>query len=42
MSGVMRDIEPMQALAGIPAIPIRHWHRANSKLAQMASLHKNE
>lgn len=32
MSGVMRDVEPMQAIAGIPALPIRQWHKINSML----------
>lgn len=42
MSGVMRDVEPMQVLAGIPALPIRQWHKVNSKLAQMGKSHKKE
>jgi len=32
MSGVMRDIPAMQTVAGIPAVPIRQWHKANAKL----------
>ncbi len=32
MSGVMRDIEPMQVVAGIPVQPIRDWHKINTKL----------
>lgn len=36
MSGVMRDIEPMQTVAGAPVLPIREWHRMNIKLFKMA------
>lgn len=32
MSGVMRDVEPMQTVAGIPALPIRQWHKINAML----------
>ena len=32
MSGVMRDVAPMQVMAGIPVHPIRDWHKINSKL----------
>ncbi len=42
MSGVMRSIEPMQAVGGIPSMPFRDWHRLNSKLAAMAKSHKKE
>ncbi len=35
MSGVMRDIEPMQIVAGIPSMPIKQWHRLNIALANM-------
>ena len=35
MSGLMRDVAPMQAVAGIPALPIREWHKINSKLSKM-------
>lgn len=35
MSGVMRDIEPMQVMAGIPVQPIRDWHKINSKLLSL-------
>ncbi len=35
MSGVMRDIEPMQIMAGIPVQPIRDWHKINSKLVAL-------
>lgn len=29
MSGVIRDVEPKKVVAGIPAVPIKHWHRMN-------------
>ncbi|NBV05714.1 MAG: UDP-3-O-(3-hydroxymyristoyl)glucosamine N-acyltransferase [Proteobacteria bacterium] len=32
MSGVMRNVEPMQVMAGIPVQTIRDWHKLNSKL----------
>ncbi len=35
MSGVMRDVEPMQTVAGIPALPVRDWHKINSSLIRM-------
>ena len=35
MSGLMRDVDPMQAVAGIPALPIRQWHKINGMLAKM-------
>jgi UDP-3-O-[3-hydroxymyristoyl] glucosamine N-acyltransferase len=35
MSGAMRDIEPMQKVAGIPVMPIKQWHRLNSSLVKM-------
>lgn len=35
MSGVVKDVEPMQAVAGIPAVPIRKWHRINAMLLRM-------
>jgi UDP-3-O-[3-hydroxymyristoyl] glucosamine N-acyltransferase len=37
MSGVIRSVEPMQVIAGIPAVPIKKWHRMNSMLLKMAS-----
>ncbi len=37
MTGVMRDIEPMQIVAGIPSVPIRKWHKANAMLAKMTN-----
>ncbi len=35
MSGVMRDVEPMQIVAGIPVLPIKKWHRLNSTLLKL-------
>jgi UDP-3-O-[3-hydroxymyristoyl] glucosamine N-acyltransferase len=35
MTGVIRDVEPMQVVAGIPAIPIKKWHRINAMLGKM-------
>lgn len=35
MSGVMRDTTPMQIIGGIPALPIKQWHRLNVKLMQI-------
>ncbi len=35
MSGVIRDIPPMQIVAGIPSMPIKKWHRLNTLLAKM-------
>lgn len=35
MTGVMRDIEPMQVVAGIPSLPIKKWHRLNSMFLKM-------
>ncbi len=37
MSGVMRDIEPMAIMAGIPVLPIKKWHRINTLLNKMIS-----
>ena len=37
MSGVMRDIEPMGVMAGIPVVPIKKWHRINTLLNKMVS-----
>ncbi|MFM7558183.1 MAG: UDP-3-O-(3-hydroxymyristoyl)glucosamine N-acyltransferase [Alphaproteobacteria bacterium] len=39
MSGVMRDIEPMAIMAGIPVLPIKKWHRLNLILQKL--LEKN-
>lgn len=35
MSGVMRNVAPMQVMAGIPVQPIRDWHKINAKLAAL-------
>lgn len=40
MSGVARDVEPMQAVAGIPAVPVKKWHRMNSLLLKMTESKK--
>ncbi len=37
MSGVMRDVEPMAIMAGIPVLPIKKWHRINALLNKMVS-----
>lgn len=37
MSGVIRDVDPMQVVAGIPSVPIKKWHRMNTKLLKMVS-----
>lgn len=36
MSGVMRDVAAMQTMAGIPAVPVRQWHKINAKLIKDA------
>ena len=41
-SGVMRDVKPMETIGGIPAIPIRNWHKLNAKLLKLADLDKNK
>ena len=35
-SGVMRDVEAGQTVAGYPAMPIRQWHRQTTALANLA------
>ncbi len=35
MSGVARNVEPMSIVGGIPAIPIKQWHRLNIKLLEL-------
>ena len=35
MTGVMRDVAPLQTVAGIPSVPIKKWHRVNTMLAKM-------
>jgi UDP-3-O-[3-hydroxymyristoyl] glucosamine N-acyltransferase len=42
VSGVIRDVAPMQVIGGYPAIDFRQWQRLNSKLAAMAKLHFQE
>lgn len=37
MSGVTREIAPMSVVAGIPAVPIRSWHKINAKMIKMVS-----
>ena len=37
MSGVMRDVEPMAIMAGIPVVPIKKWHRINTFLYKIIS-----
>ncbi len=37
MSGVMRNVEPMAIMAGIPVLPIKKWHRINTILNKMVS-----
>jgi UDP-3-O-[3-hydroxymyristoyl] glucosamine N-acyltransferase len=37
MSGVMRDVEKMQTVSGIPAIPIKKWYRLTASLLRMAN-----
>lgn len=34
-SGVTKDVAPMQAVAGIPSVPIKDWHRASIKIQQL-------
>lgn len=42
MSGVMRDVDPMQTVGGIPALPIKKWHKINSTLIRMVESKKTE
>lgn len=35
MSGVMRDVEPAQVIAGLPSMPIKKWHRLNTILLNL-------
>jgi UDP-3-O-[3-hydroxymyristoyl] glucosamine N-acyltransferase len=35
MSGVMRNAEDKQIIAGIPALPIKKWHRINSTILNL-------
>ncbi len=34
-SGVARSVAPMQAVGGLPAVPIKDWHRMTLKLLQL-------
>ena len=34
-SGVMRDVEPGETVAGYPAVPVRQWHRQTASLATL-------
>jgi len=34
-SGVVKSVAPMQSVGGLPAMPIKDWHRINIKLMQM-------
>ena len=36
-AGVMRDVDAKQSVAGIPAVPVREWHRQSLALAKMAN-----
>jgi UDP-3-O-[3-hydroxymyristoyl] glucosamine N-acyltransferase len=35
MSGVTKSLEPKSIVAGIPAVPIRKWHKMHSKLSKI-------
>jgi len=35
MSGVMRNVEPAAVVGGIPALPIKAWHRQTIGLARL-------
>ncbi len=34
-SGVAKSVEPMQSVGGLPAVPIKDWHRMNIKMMQL-------
>ncbi len=42
MSGVMRDVEKMSMVGGAPALPLRDWHRLNTKLIAMSKVVKKD
>jgi UDP-3-O-[3-hydroxymyristoyl] glucosamine N-acyltransferase len=42
MTGVIRDIDPMAVVAGIPSVPIKKWHRMNAKLLKMIEFNSNK
>jgi UDP-3-O-[3-hydroxymyristoyl] glucosamine N-acyltransferase len=35
MTGVMRDVEDRQIIAGIPALPIKKWHKINATIVNL-------
>ncbi|MFT6332836.1 MAG: UDP-3-O-[3-hydroxymyristoyl] glucosamine N-acyltransferase [Lentimonas sp.] len=35
MSGVVKSIAPMHSVGGLPAVPIKDWHRMSIKMMQM-------
>jgi UDP-3-O-[3-hydroxymyristoyl] glucosamine N-acyltransferase len=37
-SGLMRDVDPGQAVGGYPAMPIKQWHRQTARLSQIGKL----
>ncbi len=36
MSGVIREVAPKEVMAGIPAVPIKQWHRINIRLNELS------
>jgi UDP-3-O-[3-hydroxymyristoyl] glucosamine N-acyltransferase len=40
-SGVTKNIAKMQSVGGIPAVPIKDWHRASIKMQQLIKTKKN-
>ena len=42
MSGVARDVGAMQVVAGIPAVPIRNWHKINAKLSKLITIKERQ
>ena len=36
-AGVMRDVAPKESVAGLPAVPVREWHRQTLALEKMTS-----
>ena len=38
-SGVMRDVEPGQAVGGYPAVALRQWHRQTATLSRLSGRH---
>jgi UDP-3-O-[3-hydroxymyristoyl] glucosamine N-acyltransferase len=35
-AGVMRDVAPKESVAGLPAVPVRDWHRQTIALAKLS------